>query len=130
MDVVVVGDTTRIFVDGALSATASTKNKDAKISDIFSSNSVFYIGKANWGSGEFCQASIDNFKVYDGVKSDLASAIVVQVKEGLTLGDTTAVEDNLTLPTEKNGVSISWESSNQEVISNAGTVVRLSLIHI
>ncbi|MDD6617637.1 MAG: family 43 glycosylhydrolase [Clostridiales bacterium] len=124
VDVVVVGDTTRIFVDGALSATASTKNKDAKISDIFSSNSVFYIGKANWGSGEFCQASIDNFKVYDGVKSDLASAIVVQVKEGLTLGDTTAVEDNLTLPTEKNGVSISWESSNQEVISNAGTVVR------
>ena len=124
VDVVVVGDTTRIFVDGTLSETASTENKDAKISDIFGSNSVFYIGKANWGSGEFCQASIDNFKVYDGVKSDLASAIVAQVKEGLTLGDTTAVEDNLTLPIEKNGVSISWESSNQEVISNAGTVVR------
>ena len=124
VDVVVVGDTTRIFVDGTLSETASTENKDAKISDIFGSNSVFYIGKANWGSGEFCQASIDNFKVYDVVKSDLASAIVAQVKEGLTLGDTTAVEDNLTLPIEKNGVSISWESSNQEVISNAGTVVR------
>ena len=124
VDVVVVGDTTRIFVNNTLSATASTKNKDAKISDIFGSNSVFYIGKANWGSGEFCQASIDNFKVYDGVKSELASAIVAQVKEGLTLGDTTAVEDNLTLPTEKNGVSISWESSNPVVVSADGKVVR------
>ncbi len=122
VDVVVVGDTTRIFVDGALSAAASTENKDAKISNIFGENSVFYIGKANWG--EYCQASIDNFKVYDGVKSDLAAVIIEQVTEKLDLGDTTAVEDDLQLPAEKNGVAITWSSNHEEILSADGKVVR------
>jgi len=34
------------------------------LADILGSNSVFYIGKANWGNGEYYKGLIDNYTVY------------------------------------------------------------------
>ncbi len=42
--------------------TARTAN-DVPLQDILGSSSVFYIGKANWGNGEYFQGMIDNYKV-------------------------------------------------------------------
>ncbi len=122
VDIVFAGDTTRIFVDGALTSTAHTVNADARISDILGDSSVFYIGKANWG--EYCQASIDNFQIYDGVKASLAADIVEQVERELDLGNISGVDDNLKLPTELHGVPVAWASSNEGVIGSDGTVIR------
>ncbi|KZE49511.1 sugar-binding domain protein [Brevibacillus parabrevis] len=50
---------------------------------------------------------------------------VTTAKDALDLGNTTAVEADLTLPTTgANGVSISWLSSDAAVVSNTGTVTR------
>lgn len=46
---------------------------------------------------------------------------VANVKQGLDLGDTSAVTSNLTLPTEIDGVTITWSSSG-DAISNTGVI--------
>jgi len=51
--------------------------------------------------------------------------IVADVKEDLTLGDTSSVQTDLTLPTEgTRGTQISWVSSNPEVVTEHGEVTR------
>ncbi|RVT57623.1 family 43 glycosylhydrolase [Niallia taxi] len=51
--------------------------------------------------------------------------IVEAVKSGLELGDTTAVISNLKLITEGlRGAQISWSSSNLDVVTNDGKVIR------
>lgn len=46
---------------------------------------------------------------------------VANVKRGLDLGDTSALTSNLTLPTEIDGVTITWSSSG-DAISNTGVI--------
>lgn len=125
IDVVVQKDVTRVFIDGKIAGAQESK---FKLSDILGDESVFYIGKANWGTGgEYCQAAIDNFKVYDGVKEDLMEQIVQEAFESLDLGDLSAVESNLNLPEKFKGVDISWISDNESVIATDGTVTRPEL---
>nr|WP_324258361.1 family 43 glycosylhydrolase [Cellvibrio fontiphilus] len=51
--------------------------------------------------------------------------IVNAIKAELTLGDTSAVTNNISLPTEgARNASISWASSNPAVVSNSGVVTR------
>lgn len=79
-------------------------------------------GKATWGGGEFCKAEIDNFIIYDGIKSSLTDSIVSDVSESLTVPET--VKEDIELPVKKLGADISWESSNPSVITDAGSVTR------
>lgn len=60
------------------------------------------------------------------VKQNLtAQEIVDKDAEALTLSGLAAVNDNLNLPTEGSyGSTITWESSNQDIIAVDGTVVR------
>lgn len=65
---------------------------------------------------------IDDFKIYYR-GSDGES--VIESYTGLDLGDTSAVCENLTLPTsDENGVTIKWTSQRPEVISNTGIITR------
>lgn len=121
VDVVAQENVTRVFVDGVL---LGTKDSKFRLSEIMEQNSIFQIGKANWGNGEFCHATIDNFRVYDGVKSGLKEAIVEEVKTGLDIGDISAVEKDLNLPAESKGVAISWRSDNEDIITSEGVVNR------
>jgi len=51
--------------------------------------------------------------------------IVQQVKEELDLGDTSNIISDLTLPTDfPEGVTVTWTSSNTDVVQNDGTVTR------
>src|SRR5690606_7868195 len=51
--------------------------------------------------------------------------IVEIVKEQLTLGDTTSIDSNLDLPSQGiHGAKITWQSSNEAVVSNEGIVTR------
>ncbi len=61
VDVVVTKEDTAIYVNGVeQSRVDSTYN----VSDILGSDSILYIGKANWGSGEYFKGWIDNVKIY------------------------------------------------------------------
>ncbi len=52
-------------------------------------------------------------------------ALVAEAKTSLILGDLSQVKDNLTLPTQgRHGTTITWASSNTDVLSNDGVVVR------
>lgn len=53
------------------------------------------------------------------------AAAVAAAKDALTLGDTSSVKGNLTLPTEgKRGTTITWKSSDTSVVEDDGTVHR------
>jgi hypothetical protein len=92
-----------------------------------------YIAKSQW-SDPTVNGNIDDFRIYSRALSsdDIQTLIGYPVElitqyKALSLGDTLAdVKDNLTLPTTlgANGVSVTWTSSNPDVISNTGLVTR------
>jgi len=56
---------TRVYVDGNLSSTTpNTDGFDLSLTSILGDDSIFYIGRANWGSGEYFYGSLDDFVVY------------------------------------------------------------------
>ncbi len=56
-----------LYIDGVKKSTVKT---DVKLSDMLGDNPIAYIGKANWGSGEYSNGAIDDFKVYNYALSD------------------------------------------------------------
>jgi|GEM_PF-686568 len=54
----------KIYVNGRFTAKAS-KDTLKGLSSIFGSDSIFQIGKANWGNGEYYQGYIDDMEVYN-----------------------------------------------------------------
>lgn len=84
--VVVDATTITLYQDGEQIAT--TENTGATpLSDILGENSVFWIGKANWGEGEFYNGYIDNFQVYDGALTAEQVAGTADVSEIPLLAD-------------------------------------------
>lgn len=53
---------TSVYVNGALAGSAESVTD---ISEMLGNKSVAYIGKANWGSGEFATGYIDDFVIYN-----------------------------------------------------------------
>lgn len=102
------GTTTDLYVNGNF---AGSYDYSYSLSDILGDNPITYIGKATWGSGEYAKGYLDNFVVYD---CDIIPDI----------GDTSAVTHDLDLPTEGDGYTIEWHSSNQDVLSDDGKVTR------
>ncbi len=100
---------TSLYINGVKTQETSTVD----ISDMLGKNSVAYIGKANWDSGEFATGYIDDFVIETGVTIP-----------SVTLGDLSAVESNLTLPAvaDDKTSAVAWTSSNTDVIANDGTV--------
>ncbi len=43
----------------------STVSSEVDISDLLGDSSICYIGKANWGSGEYAVGTVDEFKIYN-----------------------------------------------------------------
>lgn len=79
----------------------------------------------------FYKGSVKEVKIYDGaqsykqVKSDYYNEVLKAAKDGLSIGDTSAVKEDLTLPaTLENGVNVSWETSKASVITAEGKVTR------
>ncbi|CBG68311.1 MULTISPECIES: family 43 glycosylhydrolase [Streptomyces] len=94
-----------------------------------------YIGKSVYTGDKLFQGKIRDFRVYDRA---LAGSEVEQLalpiaeeglaadKAALTLGDTSAVTADLTLPKTgtAGGSTITWKSDNTGVVSNSGAVTR------
>ena len=61
IDAVLSETDTAIYVNGIEQARVDSAYS---LTDILGDNSILQIGKANWGSGEYTQASIDNLKIW------------------------------------------------------------------
>ena len=92
---------------------------DYTIADILGDNSIFYLGKANWGGGEYADCWIDNFRIYDG---RLPEAVNKMLWEGVSL-PTDPIKDDLDLPeTNTLGDAVTWTSGNTNIIADDGTL--------
>lgn len=99
-----------IYVNGSIIGTAEST---VDISSMLGTSSVAYIGKANWGTGEYATGYIDDFVIYNKpVTNPLAQ---------ISIGDTTAVTENITVPVIEN---VTWETSDAAVVTAAGVVTR------
>ena len=129
VDVVFTRTETKLYVNGRPAVTAESQYL---LSDILGENSVFQIGKANWGNGEYYKGWIDNFKIYDGALTDGElvdhSALDQEEYDALTIygaDNANVVENikgNINLPAKgKYGSAVTWKSSDEAVITSSKT---------
>ena len=99
------------------------------------STTANYIGKSVYTADKLFQGKIRDFRVYDRALTNsevetlslpVATQGVAADKAALTLGDTSAVTSDLTLPKsgEAGGSAITWASDNPDVVSASGAVTR------
>ncbi len=104
-------DKTTLYIDGEA---VSEKGYSFTLSDMLGDNPVVYIGRANWGSGEWATGLIDDIAIFDFAPE-------------INLGDLSDVKENITLPTAteaQDGYSIAWETSDAGVVTADGTVTK------
>lgn len=120
------------YVNGELAATVDSTNA---LTDILGDDGIFYIGKANWGSGEYCKAKIDNFQIYSGALtadqvSDLYESYLTRKTGSLTDTEFSLnlgyVTDDITLPDSYDGHKVTWSSSDEGIITSEGKITRTS----
>lgn len=68
-------DKTVLYINGEK---VREENSEYALSDILAMNGVFYIGRANWGTGEFFKGYIDEFSVYSYAVDEEQSAQLYQ----------------------------------------------------
>lgn len=107
------GATTDVYIDGQL---ADSKTSAVNIADMLGKNSVAYLGKANWGSGEYASGYLDDFVIKKGAFANPLT--------DLDLGDLSAVTEDITLPTAFGDAAVTWTSSDESVIAADGSVTR------
>ena len=122
------GKNTTLYKDGAA---VETKTLALQPSDYNGQYLINYIGKSAWAD-PLLNGFIDDFRIYNGVlgEEEIAgmsstnnAASVAQDTAALTLGDTSAVSRNLTLPiTGSAGSTIAWSTSDAAVITDAGVI--------
>ncbi|HYN97239.1 MAG TPA: immunoglobulin-like domain-containing protein [Pilimelia sp.] len=96
--------------------------------------SANYIGRSVYAGDHRFAGRIRDFRVYDRalpvaevqeLALPISTDLVTADRDALTLGDTTAVTTDLSLPrTGQNGSAIAWTSSDVAVVAGDGTVTR------
>lgn len=144
---VISGDTHTeyLYVDGVQVATNS--DVPLKPSDVYDATKDFsgYIGKSLYNGDPFFNGEVADFRIYnkalsadeikainDNAQSQITAANAAidtskatSDKDKLSLGDTSAVVSDLTLPANgTSGSTISWSSNNTSVVEANGTVHR------
>lgn len=118
IDVVLSSEDTAIYVNGVES---SRVDSSYSLTDILGDSSVLQIGKANWASGEYTQASIDNLKIWD--KALTGQEVLNQVPDMFLQQQVDEIADGITSLTLENGKNtlsdyngtVTWKSDMPEV---------------
>lgn len=133
---VITEDSLSIYRDGELIA---RENVTISISDLGTDlkayiGKSFYDGSENLPADKYFRGYFDNVKVYNyamgkdeiaRVYADEEAARIAMLEDVQRVADTfeipnmNNVKGNITLPSEKDGVNISWESSDESVITSA-----------
>lgn len=114
VDAVVSQDTVSLYINKVKVAESSIKTA---ISDILGENSILQIGKGNWGSGEYFQGQIDNYKIYNYAMTEEeitnipVSEVTINGGTEVTVGDTMQLEAVVT-PENATIKGVEWSSDN------------------
>ncbi|SEA33170.1 Glycosyl hydrolases family 43 [Thalassobacillus cyri] len=145
---VISGETLELYIDGELTASGSTSFalEDISNTDVISG----YIGKSFYGADPYFNGMVADLEVYDGaLTAEEVKALTAAADEEIANMDTLLldsavsqlgyddflnenaskeeVEKDLKFPESgANSTAITWESSNQDVITNDGMVTRPS----
>lgn len=118
-----------LYQDGEL--IAENNHTGISISDL-GENLKAYIGKSFYDGDKYFRGYFDNVKVYDWAMTDAQIKEVTQQEEQerkasmenvervaseFFIPNADNIKGNITLPDEKDGVTINWKSSNEEVIN-------------
>lgn len=95
------------------------RNTQVENSTIYSASDVYFTAASEFGGN--CMF-IGNVKI----ESMTVAETLAMAKANLTLGDVSAVTEDIVLPLMQNGATVSWESSNLSVVANDGSVVQPS----
>lgn len=125
------GSTVILYVDGVEMGRMNNVTLTPSDLGVTTNN---YIGKSKYyPADKNFNGKIDDFRLYNkGLTADEIQSVMGQsltdqdvldiAKSNLTLGDTSNVKSNLTLPTEAaNGVNISW-ASDSKYVTNTGVI--------
>ena len=127
------GSALKVYVDGVLYS--QSNNITYNPSDIGKTTTT-YIGKSQYPSDPNFAGLIDDFRIYSkGFSEEEVQSLIGEIisddeavamnKASLDLGDTFALEKNLTLKTQGTvGVSIDWASSDEKYVSATGVISR------
>ncbi len=139
--VVVTREETRLYLDGKRVKAVESSHK---LTDILGGNSIFYIGKACWGAGEYYDGQMDEYSLYG---FDMSDSQVNNLYHGRDLDDDSYIateqmqrhfdrlslgkaipdgaimeEGKITLPTQLDGATVTWTSDKKDVVEDDGTV--------
>ena len=118
VDVVVTKEDTAIYVNGV---EKSRVESTYQLSDILGSSSILYIGKANWGSGEYFKGWIDNFKIYNRAYSQEELPQVSEAFARMVLEQTADSIQEIVLDSASRKLSdysgmVTWKSNLPNVV--------------
>ncbi|KRC66011.1 hypothetical protein ASE12_15365 [Aeromicrobium sp. Root236] len=127
--------TSKLYEDGLL--VASNSNITAKPSDLGEPDGTTtrnVLGRSAYAGDLSFKGTIRDFRIYDRaldagdaatLSAKTSTAVTTADKASLTLGDTSAVTADLTLPVKGSaGSTITWASSAPSTVSSAGAVTR------
>lgn len=125
IDVVYGKDYTTLYVNGV---EASTQPAITSIEDSIGTESVFYIGKATWGGGEYFTGLLDDYTVYagaltatqvrylyDGKTPEEVFETEVTVTPEMTMLAETTKSIDVKIPTLASGAKVTFESENPNI---------------
>lgn len=133
IDIVFSTDKTEIYINGQREALKEFSSDICQIADITGPTSIIQLGKANWGSGEYTSAQIDNFTIYgcalteeevakdyqafmDAVKGEDAEATDLSLNAGF-------VSEDFELPSTFGGKDIEWTVSGNGIAISEGKAI-------
>lgn len=125
--------TTALYLDGELVA-GHTNNQPIVSPSSLGSTTENYIGRSQYVVDNYFAGSVRDFQIYDHALSATEVAALVPsdaeriniALAGLVITNIDDVRGNIHLPTTKDGMSVSWSTSNTNVISIDGIVHRQS----
>ncbi len=125
------GTTVRLYQNGANVAENTSVDLNASSLGSTSNN---YIGKSQFSGDATFDGSVSDFRIYKRALTDAEIGAIAGItdeycvqmdKEAIYIGNIFTIESDLVLPTQgAMGSTITWSSSNPEIISNDGKVTR------
>ena len=133
--IVMDGKTKKMYVDGSVAAETTSELLASGLGD----TNQNYLAKSQYSGDSYFKGYIDDFRVYKkALTSEEIAAISSQHELDAKKADVWIVAENymfesyeltenITLPNEYAGLTVTWESDNEQVLKNDGTVTRLDI---
>ncbi|MGM9551149.1 MAG: LamG-like jellyroll fold domain-containing protein [Clostridia bacterium] len=130
--IVMEGKTKRMYVDGALVGEVTSELIASSLGDTDRN----YLAKSQYSADSYFKGYIEDFRIYDkALTSDEVIAINSEHKVSSEIADvyiaaeslefeSYKLTENINLPTEYEGMTVTWKSDNEAVLTSSGVITR------